>query len=30
MTKLYRIAYCSRCRLTGSPDEVELQIRRIL
>jgi Sensors of blue-light using FAD len=30
MTKLYRIAYCSRSCMTGVPAHVETQIRRIL
>ena len=30
MSKLYRIAYCSRSCLTGTPEEIEIQIRRIL
>jgi hypothetical protein len=30
VSKLYRIAYCSRSCLTGPPEEIEVQIRRIL
>jgi hypothetical protein len=30
MSKIYRIAYCSRSCLTGTPEAIEVQIRRIL